>query len=151
MQAAERLFITADKKRLVREGHKDGAFLYVAPGDEIPDSAAEMFGLVDGKLKVKADRKEGGKPNDKEDNGGKNKGGGDKTGDGEPASDDLTSIKGIGAKTAETLGKAGLTSFTALAAVDIAAPPSIEGLSPSFDWAAVKEAAALQLAAQEAA
>ncbi|MEP4423000.1 MAG: hypothetical protein ABJ354_16275, partial [Nitratireductor sp.] len=50
MQAQERLFLTADKKRLVAAGDKRAAFLYAAPGDEIPNSAAEMFGLKDGRL-----------------------------------------------------------------------------------------------------
>lgn len=51
MQAKERLFFTADRKRVVAEGDQKAAFLYAAPGDEIPESAAEKFGLVDGRLK----------------------------------------------------------------------------------------------------
>jgi hypothetical protein len=50
MIAAERLYLTAERDALVREGDPDGAFLYAAPGDEIPDSAVERFGLVDGRL-----------------------------------------------------------------------------------------------------
>lgn len=50
MRAQHRLYLTADKKRLVPEGHADAATLYASPGDEIPDSAAELFGLVDGAL-----------------------------------------------------------------------------------------------------
>ncbi|MEL6485877.1 MAG: hypothetical protein AAFQ13_01855 [Pseudomonadota bacterium] len=48
--AAERLFLTADRSKLVRDGDDDAAFLYASPGDTIPQSACEMFGLVDGKL-----------------------------------------------------------------------------------------------------
>lgn len=58
MQAAMRLFITADRKRLVAEGHPDGAFLYAAPGDEIPESAAEMFSLVEGRIDADAKAEE---------------------------------------------------------------------------------------------
>lgn len=50
MRAKERLYLTADKEALVRAGDDAAAFLYVNIGDEIPDSAAEMFGLVDGAL-----------------------------------------------------------------------------------------------------
>ena len=54
--AQQRLYLNADKTGLVPHGHKDVAFLYAGVGDEIPDSAAKRFGLVDGKLKA------GGKP-----------------------------------------------------------------------------------------
>lgn len=57
MIATERLFLTADKAKLVPEGHKDGAFLYAAPGDEIPDSAVEKFGLVKGGMSAAAKKK----------------------------------------------------------------------------------------------
>lgn len=53
MRAQERLYLTADKKKLVGEGDPKAAFLYAAEGDEIPDSAAAMFGLADGRLKAK--------------------------------------------------------------------------------------------------
>ena len=55
MEAKERLYITADKKRLVKEGDPKGAFLYAAPGDTVPDSAAAMFGLVNGALAADGD------------------------------------------------------------------------------------------------
>ncbi|MBB5987426.1 hypothetical protein [Sphingobium lignivorans] len=48
--AKQRLFLTADGAALVAEGDPAGATLYAAPGDEIPASAAEKFGLVDGDL-----------------------------------------------------------------------------------------------------
>ena len=58
MEAKARLFLNQDKTKLVAEGHEEAAFLYAAPGDEIPESAAKQFGLVDGDLpkrKVPAD------------------------------------------------------------------------------------------------
>lgn len=51
MHARERLYLTADKQSLVGENDRNAAFLYAALGDEIPASAAEKFGLVDGRLK----------------------------------------------------------------------------------------------------
>lgn len=48
--ARQRLFLNADKTKLVAEGDTEGAFLYVAPGDEIPEDAHEKFGLEDGAL-----------------------------------------------------------------------------------------------------
>lgn len=50
MIAKERLLLTADKSRLVADGDPDGATLYCTPGTEIPESAAKLFGLVDGRL-----------------------------------------------------------------------------------------------------
>ncbi|ALJ14261.1 hypothetical protein [Sphingopyxis macrogoltabida] len=50
MIAKERLLLTADKSRLVADGDPEGATLYCTPGTEIPDSAAKLFGLVDGRL-----------------------------------------------------------------------------------------------------
>lgn len=55
--AQERLYLTADRKRLVGEGNPKAAFLYASPGDEIPESAAKRFGIVDGKLKKSAVKK----------------------------------------------------------------------------------------------
>lgn len=49
---AERLYLTSDRDALVPEGDGAAAFLYAAPGDEIPASAAEKFGLKDGRLKA---------------------------------------------------------------------------------------------------
>ncbi len=70
MIAAERLYLTADRQRVVREGDTEAAFLYAAPGDEIPDSAVEMFGLVDGTI---AGGKEAAASADKEAGPGRNK------------------------------------------------------------------------------
>lgn len=50
MICAQRLFLTADKAELVGESDARAAFLFASPGDEIPASAAERFGLVDGAL-----------------------------------------------------------------------------------------------------
>lgn len=50
MVAAMRLCLTADRDELVAEGDPRAAFLYASVGDEIPQSAVEKFGLVDGKL-----------------------------------------------------------------------------------------------------
>lgn len=54
MRAKERLYLTGDKTRLVRHGDPKAAFLYAAEGDDIPDTAAKKFGLVDGLLKKSA-------------------------------------------------------------------------------------------------
>ena len=50
MIARMRLCLTAARDALVPDGHQNAAFLYAAIGDEIPDDAAERFGLVDGLL-----------------------------------------------------------------------------------------------------
>ncbi|MFZ5749095.1 MAG: hypothetical protein ACOY45_15730 [Pseudomonadota bacterium] len=54
MKAMERLYLTADRRALVRQGDPAAATLYAVPGDTIPDSAAERFGLVDGTIKPNA-------------------------------------------------------------------------------------------------
>ena len=132
--AQERLYLTADRNRVVREGDKAAAFLYAAPGDEIPDSAVQRFGLVGGRL---PDGK--GKPatEDKERKpaGDKEKAPGDTKGDGQ-ASDDLTQIKRVGKATAAALAAAGITSFAALAAVDPERPPVAISGAGEADWTA---------------
>lgn len=60
MNAKERLYLTADKKTLVRDGDSRAATLYCSPGDLIPESAAAKFGLVDGLLAYVATISEGG-------------------------------------------------------------------------------------------
>lgn len=52
--AGERLYLTKDRKALVTAGDKRAGSLYASPGDEIPDSAAEQFGLVGGLTKGSA-------------------------------------------------------------------------------------------------
>lgn len=54
MHAQERIYLTADKTMAVAAGDKRAAFLYATPGDEIPQSAADVLGIVDGKVKGKA-------------------------------------------------------------------------------------------------
>lgn len=50
MKAKARLYLTADKSRLVHAGDRRAASLYCTPGDEIPDSAVARFGIVDGTI-----------------------------------------------------------------------------------------------------
>ena len=138
MKCTQRLYLTKDRKKAVPAGHKDAAALYAVPGDEIPQSAADRFGLVDGHLKgfdpdaaEKEDR--GGK--DKEKKGGHDKGGG---GDTTPQQgDDLAALKGVGAKSAAALAAGGDATFSAIAALDPANPPQVEGLPAVFKWADV--------------
>jgi hypothetical protein len=42
----ERLYLTADRKRVVGENDRSGAFLFAKPGDEIEDDLAEKYGLT---------------------------------------------------------------------------------------------------------
>lgn len=158
MQARERLWLTADKQRLVGEGHRDAATLYAAIGDEVPQESADKFGLVEGRIGINAEEKRRRGGDDKSRKGGEDKDTQGKPprpesgkepqpeGDGSPADsgmgdpqhhtpDDLTAIKGIGAKTAKALAAAGIDSFAALAALDPAAPPEAAGISPHADWA----------------
>lgn len=51
MKCTQRLYLTADRKKVVGEGDKKAATLYAVPGDEIPEAAAKLFGLDDGHLK----------------------------------------------------------------------------------------------------
>lgn len=167
MIARQRLYLTADKSKLVPAGHKSAAFLYAAEGDQIPDSAAARFGLVDGRLKAGRAAKEDGGGADKERKPGSDKGskpGGEKPapspapaegndgaggeGTGDPAaSDDLVSLKGVGEKTAKALAAAGLTTFAAIAAIDPAAPPKVDGIGAVFKWADVIASAKEKIAA----
>ncbi|MBV2147894.1 hypothetical protein KRZ98_06265 [Sphingobium sp. AS12] len=50
MKATARLYLTACATALVAAGDPRAARLYASPGDDIPDSAAEKFGLVDGDI-----------------------------------------------------------------------------------------------------
>jgi len=54
MEARERLYMTRERDRVVRQGDPAAASLYAAVGDEIPASAAERFGIVEGRLAGKA-------------------------------------------------------------------------------------------------
>ncbi len=149
MIAAERLYLTADAKRLVREGDPDGASLYVAPGDEILPSAVERFGLVDGTLPAKVGKptsgdksgggtkeKQPGSDKEKKPDGDKGAGGGAASG-----ADDLTKIKFVGAKVAAGFASAGLTTFAQIAAIDVSAPPAVEGTNATTKWSEIVESA----------
>lgn len=50
MICRQRLYLTAGNAALVAAGDPEAHTLYASPGDEIPDEAAERFGLVDGAL-----------------------------------------------------------------------------------------------------
>ncbi|MFN3990049.1 MAG: hypothetical protein ACK4IS_07305 [Erythrobacter sp.] len=58
MICTQRLYQTADRSELVPEGDAKASFLYATPGDEIPASAVELYGLVDGALPEKKAGKE---------------------------------------------------------------------------------------------
>lgn len=148
MIAAERLYLTGDAKRLVREGDPDGASLYVAPGDEIPPSSVERFGLVDGTLPAKGSKGAGGgstkekQPGqDKEKQPGGDKGAGGGSTGAAATGDDLTRIKYVGTKVAKGFSAVGLTSFAQIAAIDPAAPPAVEGTNATTKWADIVESA----------
>jgi len=137
MKCTQRLYLSKDRKKVVPEGSKEAATLYAVPGDEIPQSAAELFGLVDGHLKGFDPEKERKAGQDKEHKGGSdkgNKGGSDK----EPS---LTDVKGIGPAAAKAFAAAGITTIAQLAAVDLANPPKLEGLPTVFKLDAVVDAA----------
>ena len=55
MFAKQRLYFNQDKTALVAEDDPTAASLYAGVGDEIPTSAAELFGLVDGELSATGD------------------------------------------------------------------------------------------------
>lgn len=42
----ERLYLTADRAKVVGENDRSGAFLFAKPGDEISDDVAEKYGLL---------------------------------------------------------------------------------------------------------
>jgi len=71
MRAAERLYLTADKDSIVGEGSPLAAFLYAAPGDEIPQSAAERFGIVDGRAPAAPKQRRHGEDKSRADGGNK--------------------------------------------------------------------------------
>lgn len=155
MIAKERMYLTADRKKLVGEGDKRAASLYATPGTEIPESAAKLFGLVDGELgkggKVASEGKSGGKekqprPNKEKQPDG-DKGGGDGAG-AKDAADDLTRVKFVGAASAKALAAAGFATVAQLAAIDPEQPPAVEGLG-AVNWAGIV-ASAKELAAAAA-
>ena len=56
--AKVRMFLTADRSRVVGEGDPDAASLYASPGSRLPDDAVKQFGLVGGNLPVKSKNKQ---------------------------------------------------------------------------------------------
>ena len=143
--AKSRLYLNAAATALVEQGDKAAATLYCSPGDTIPDSAANRFGLVDGELKkakAASGQKEGKPGSDKEKKGGSDKSqkaGGTKTVPPKPPA--LTDIAGIGPATAKVLAGVGVTSVALLADIDPAKVPAVDGLPPAFEWEAVIDAA----------
>lgn len=154
MIAKQRMYLTADRKKLVGEGDKRAASLYATPGTEIPESAAKLFGLVNGELgkggKVASEDKGGGKekqpsPNkEKQPDGDKGAGAGTKG----ATADDLTRVKFVGAASAKALAAAGFATVAQLAAIDPENPPAVEGLG-AVNWAGIV-ASAKELAAASA-
>ena len=53
MIVKERLYFTADRKRVVNENMREGRFLFAKPGDDIPDSIAKQYGLIEEKEPTK--------------------------------------------------------------------------------------------------
>lgn len=47
MIAKARLYLTLDRKRIVPANSKEAAYLFAAPGQEIPDDLAKRYGLTD--------------------------------------------------------------------------------------------------------
>ena len=47
----QRMYLTADQKRLVEEGHLDAAFLYSIPGRTVTDKDAKKYGIKNGYLR----------------------------------------------------------------------------------------------------
>lgn len=45
MLVTERLYLTADKKEIVKHGDNRAAYLFAAIGQEIPDKIAKQYGL----------------------------------------------------------------------------------------------------------
>jgi hypothetical protein len=46
VEAEERLWLTADRERVVPDGHPDAAFLFTTPGQQITREEAERYGLL---------------------------------------------------------------------------------------------------------
>lgn len=55
--AKKRLYLNADRTKLVEEGSPDAAFLLAAEGAEVPDAEAKRYGLTGGS-KASADEDE---------------------------------------------------------------------------------------------
>lgn len=55
MRMTERLYLTADKKKLANENQRLGRFLFCRPGDEIPNREAIKYGLMKSPEEVAAE------------------------------------------------------------------------------------------------
>jgi hypothetical protein len=53
--ADRRLYLVADKSRVVEEGHPDAAFLLCSPGKVVPEAEAKRLGLLKEPEPVKAE------------------------------------------------------------------------------------------------
>ena len=58
MKADRKLYLTADRTRVVEEGDPEAAFLFATPGKEISDADAEKYGLKPAKPAAPAEEKE---------------------------------------------------------------------------------------------
>lgn len=52
MIVKERLYLTANRKKVVKEGDKRAAFLLAAKGQELPNVIARQYGLLKEKKKI---------------------------------------------------------------------------------------------------
>ena len=57
MIVKERLYLDADRKKVVKEGDHKAAYLLAGAGQEIPDSIAKQYGLFDSTAKKKEEPK----------------------------------------------------------------------------------------------
>ena len=64
MIAKERLYLTADRTAIVKEGDARAAFLLIAPGQDIPECVLGQYGLSSKEL-VSSEDKESILPEDK--------------------------------------------------------------------------------------
>jgi hypothetical protein len=61
-EGKEKLFLNADKDKLVKEDSPEAAFLFAAPGDEVDDDEAKRLGLSGKKQAEPAANKAASKP-----------------------------------------------------------------------------------------
>lgn len=61
----ERLFLTADKEKVVKEGDPAAAFLFASPGEEIDAEEAKRYGLTSRKAAAKPEDKKAAAPANK--------------------------------------------------------------------------------------
>ncbi len=52
MRATEKLWLTADRKRAVPDGHADAAFLLCVPGGHVDDWEADRLGILGAPLRT---------------------------------------------------------------------------------------------------